>query len=211
MATKGSKSTTNPWSEDDLTKNPAHTPIPDEELERKKKGTAGQTAETRPPLNPIPEPPRTAPIEPIGMTPSVEGESNRLCWAGKSGGAEKNPVATPQEEMPDLTNPEDAIAYLKENPSAMWYMSKAEIIAMIGGPEMAKAYNENEPPPDEQEQQEQQARGSKVKGKRKSGDNDEDCKEELERERQKNKPSSQTQPTNPAGDEPSNETRETRP
>lgn len=96
----------------------------------------------------IPDSPRTLPIEPIGMTASVEGESDRLCWAGPSGGSTQDPSQPPApQQMPDLSTPDAVASYLKDNPQALWAMSKAEIIAMIAGPDAARAYVAGQPAP----------------------------------------------------------------
>jgi len=108
---------------------------------------ASPTVSTAPAANPIPTPPRTEPVEPIGMTPEVDPKSlsDRLCWASPS---DKNQTAasTDAPKMPDLSTPDAVQAFLKDNPSAMCYMSKAEIIAMLQGPEAAAKFKDGVAP-----------------------------------------------------------------
>jgi hypothetical protein len=109
-------------------------------------GQQGQGQQGQQYANPIPTPSRTQPIQPIGMTASVDGMVDRLCWAGESGGLKDATKSTNPPEMPDLSTPEAAVGYLKDNPSALWYMSKAEIIAMLLGPDVAAKYAAGERP-----------------------------------------------------------------
>jgi hypothetical protein len=108
-------------------------------------GQQGQKGQEK--ANPIPTPSRTQPIQPIGMTANVDDRTDRLCWAGPSGGSKNDPTQAPSpEQMPDLSSPDKVMDHLKDNPAALWYMSKAEIIAALLGPDIAEKYNAGQRP-----------------------------------------------------------------
>ena len=73
------------------------------------------------------------------MTPTVDEKSlsDRLCWGGTEGGTPAKKDDKPAPKAPELKTTAEVVDYLKANPNIMCYMSKAEIIAMIAGPDMA--------------------------------------------------------------------------
>lgn len=92
---------------------------------------------------------QTEPEEPIAATAAVEGEAAPLSWGGAKGRLyEKETEPEAPAKMPDLSTKDAVFAHLKDNPSALWYMSKAELIAIIVGPEMAAQYAAGKPPPE---------------------------------------------------------------
>lgn len=90
---------------------------------------------------------KTSPVEPIGMTPSIDpkSQSDKLCWGTPTDEKQTAETTTPAK-MPDMSTPAGVQQYLKDNPSALSYMSKAEIIAMLYGPAAAAKFRDGVAP-----------------------------------------------------------------